>query len=81
MCPVPWTDGSLNGPNGRTVPNRADVDINLDNENVVHRPTADSRVWMTCWRRYRATMALVMWTVIGQNGPNGNHVIKLAEAG
>ena len=26
-------------------------------------------------------MVHVMWTVIGQNGPNGNHVIKLAEAG
>ena len=48
MCPALWTDDSLNGPNGRTVPNRADVDISLDNENVVHRPMADSRVWKTC---------------------------------
>ena len=78
--PVPWTDDSLNGPNGPNAPNLVDVDISLDNENVVHRPLADSHVLKICWKRCHVTMDHVTWTVIGQNGPNGSHVIKLAEA-
>ena len=78
--PAPWTVDSLNGLNGPSVLNRVDVDINLDNENVVHRPMADNHVLRICWKKYHVTMVHVTWTVIGQNGRNGSHVIKLAEA-